>query len=372
MPKKIAILGSLASSLINFRFHLLKRLADRGYEVIACAPDASNEVILTLNEIGVKYQNIPICRTNTNPFIDIKNLWYLKNIFSEIKPDYILSYTMKPVIYGSIAARLSGVKNIYSMITGLGYVYTTKDIKARLIYLLMKPLLKISLSYNKAIFLQNPDDINELYNNRILRNYSKAILINGSGVDLEFYNKEPLPSNVSFLLIARLIKDKGIYEYVEAAKIVKMRYPDINFSIVGYIDSNPASISQDDLDNWIQDGMITFLGQLDDVRPALKKCSVYVLPSYREGTPRTVLEAMAVGRPIITTDAPGCRETVINGKNGYLIPIKDSIALANKMMHLINNPDLINKMAEASYEIVKDKYEVNKVNDIIFDRMELN
>lgn len=282
-----------------------------------------------------------------------------------------MSYTIKPVIYGSLAARLAGIKNIYSLVTGLGYAFTERNSKARLINKIVRTLLKIALKYNKTVFFQNPDDKDLFTDKHLLTSPEQACIVNGSGVDLNYYSRQQLPAQTSFLLISRLIKSKGIIEYVNAAKIVKEKYPHIKFQLAGWIDSNPSAIKQTLLDEWVDSGVIDFLGRLDDVRPALKECSIYVLPSYREGTPRTVLEAMATGRPVITTDTPGCRETVQDGFNGYLVPVKSIEELSQKMLLLIENSELAIKMAENSYTVAQEKYDVHKVNYEIMSKMNL-
>jgi len=190
----------------------------------------------------------------------------------------------------------------------------------------------------------------------------KCGLVNGSGVDLAHYDLAPLPEAPVFLFIGRLLTDKGIVEYAEAARQVKARYPEARFLVAGWLDSNPTAISQQQLDGWINDGIIEFLGKLDDVRPAIGQCAVYVLPSYREGTPRTVLEAMSMGRPVITTDAPGCRETVIDGRNGFLVPVKAIDELAEAMIKLAGDSGLREIMGKESRLIAEDKYDVHKVN----------
>ena len=194
-------------------------------------------------------------------------------------------------------------------------------------------------------------------------------MVNGSGVDLQSFEEAPFPKKLTFLLIARLLKDKGIREYFEASRIIKKEYPDIIFGLVGWIDENPSSISKEDLQNRIDSGDINFYGRLDDVKPAITNSSVYVLPSYREGTPRTVLEAMAMGRPIITTDAPGCKETVIDGSNGFLVPVKAVDPLVKAMLNFIKNPELINKMGSQSRIIAMEKYDVKKVNEQMIEHM---
>lgn len=229
----------------------------------------------------------------------------------------------------------------------------------------------IALLYQKriAFFFQNPDDEALFRKLNLLPRAVPSCVVNGSGVDTSEYQLAPLPEQPRFLLIGRLLGDKGVREYAQAAAVVKAKYPSARFQMVGWIDDNPDAISQKELDDWIESGTLEFLGKLADVRPAIAECGVYVLPSYREGTPRTVLEAMAMGRAIITTDAPGCRETVIEGENGYLVPVQDSEALANAMLRCIEHPDDVAAMGAVSRQIAENKYDVHKVNQVMLKEM---
>jgi len=257
------------------------------------------------------------------------------------------------------------------MITGLGFAFSSTGIKSAVTGIIAKRMYGIALSFNKNVFFQNPDDMHLFKVNGILKNSQKSTIINGSGVDLELFQPVPTPASLSFLLIARLIREKGIYEYAEAAKIVKKRFPHVNFRLVGFLDKNPSSISEKELESWIESNAIEYLGRLQDIRPAIANSSVYVLPSYREGTPRSVLEAMAMGRSIITTDAPGCRETVQHGQNGFLVPVKDVDALVNSMTHFIECPNDVVRMGHISRQIAVEKYDVRKVNAVILKTLEL-
>lgn len=369
----VVVIGGYAESLLNFRGPMLKAMAAFGCRVIACAPRASTKTRNALAEINVEYREISFQRAGLNPFVDFKGLRALMSLFRECKPDIVLSYTIKPVIYGSLTAKLSGVKKIYSMITGLGYVFSGGDFKSRVLGCVASILYKLSLVCNEKVFFQNPDDRDFFVEQGLLTSLNKAVLINGSGVDVGYFAPAPFPENPSFLLIARLLRDKGIYEYVQAARILKERYPKISFRLVGWVDTeNPASINDDELQSWADEGVIEYLGRMEDVRPALSGCSVYVLPSYREGTPRTVLEAMSMGRPVITTDAPGCRETVVQGDNGFLVPVRDAASLTRAMELFILQPELIEEMGRRSRKIAEEKYCVNKVNERIFEALEIN
>jgi glycosyltransferase involved in cell wall biosynthesis len=366
---KIIVIGSYAPSLINFRGHLLKEMIKRGHEVLACAPDASHDVQEKLKALGVTYRNIPIDRTGLNPVSDIYTICRLISLFREVKPDVILGYTIKPVVYGSIAAKIAKVPHIYSMIEGLGYVFFNYGLRVRLLKTLVSFLYRIGLKSNKKIFFLNIDDLEVFLSENVLKDSSKVSIINGTGIDYDYYLQEPLPDKISFLLIARLLKDKGILEYIEAAKIIKGKFPDIEFKLAGNFDSNPECITEAELHSWISQGLINYMGYLPDVRPAIADASVYVLPSYHEGTPRTVLEAMSMGRPVITTDAPGCRETVQEGRNGFLVPVRNAETLAERMERFIEHPELIARMGKESRRIAIEKYDVRKVNAVILEAM---
>jgi glycosyltransferase involved in cell wall biosynthesis len=288
------------------------------------------------------------------------------------KPDVVLAYTVKPVIYGSICARIAKVPVMASMITGLGYAFSGDTLKRQLINILVRFLYLFGIRDNKVVFFQNPDDLKLFQSLGLIKDRNCPILINGSGIDLSRFTPKPFPSEISFLLIARLIKEKGIREYIEAARIIKRKHPKVRFRLVGMLDKNPTSITTEELDNWVKEGIIEFLGLLNDVRPAITDSSVYVLPSfYREGTPRTVLEAMAMGRAVITTDAPGCRETVTEGINGFLVPVKNIPALVEAMEKFIVKPSLIPEMGSASRQKAVDKYDVKKVNHVILKNLVL-
>lgn len=368
---RVIVFGNVGESLYLFRGKLLEEMVRNGHEVMACAPYFPEHINSKIIKIGVRPFEIDFNRVGLNPIRDIKDLSGLSGLFREFKPDIVLLYTVKPVVYGSICAKISGVPLIASIITGLGYSFIGEDIRARAIQFFVRNLYRIALKFNKSIFFQNPDDLNLFLSLKIIKNKRKSVIINGSGVDTEYFSPKPMPNEISFLLIARLIKDKGVREYVDASAIIKKRNPSVKFYLAGFIDKNPTAIKQIELDQWIQSGMIEFLGMLEDVRPAIANSSVYVLPSYREGTPRTVLEAMAMGRPIITTDTPGCRETVRDGINGYLVPIKNVTALVEAMEKFVFGPSTIPRMGMESRRIAEEKYEVTKVNQVIMENLGL-
>lgn len=369
---KFVIIPSFLPSVLNFRGSLLKAIHEQGYEVHIIAPDlslfsAEHEKLL---DLGYYVHEIPMQRTGTNPIADLKTLGSMHTLIKTIKPDYVLSYTIKPVIYGTLAAWLAKVPHRYALITGLGYAFQNVETQSKrnIFQKLVHGLYQQALARSHKAFFQNPDDLKLFQDLKLLNDRIPTVVVNGSGVNITDFNVLPLPVavdqkiKISFLLIARLLVDKGVREYAEAAKIIKHKYPYVEFNLVGWIDENPAAITQQELDEWIAKKTINYWGKLSDVRPAIAESSVYVLPSYREGTPRTVLEAMAMGRAIITTDAPGCRETVIDGDNGFLVEVKSVESLVEAMEKLILQPELITQMGSRSREIALHKYDVHQVN----------
>lgn len=369
---KIIAIGGVPRSLINFRGPLLKAMVALGHEVIACAPDAPEDVREKLADIGVEYCHVPIKRAGMNPVGDIATAFHLYRLFRRMRPDAVFAYTIKPVIWGCLAARAAGVPAPFAMITGLGYAFTKGGgLRQLAVGEIAARLYRSALAGACAVFFQNPDDLFEFKRRNLLRDGVRTVLVNGSGVDLGCFYQSPLPDTPVFLLMARLIGDKGIREYREAARRVREKYPEARFLLAGGFDENPSAISKEEIRIWKDQGDIEYLGSLEDVRQAIAQSRVYVLPSYREGTPRTVLEAMSSGRPVITTDAPGCRETVQDGVNGFLVPIKDVGALAEAMEKFIKQPDLAGRMGKESRRIAEEKYDVNKVNRVILDAMGL-
>lgn len=377
---KFLIIASSPPSLLNFRGALIERLKDYGFEIHIAAPEfhLHPDELEKLKSLGYQVHDIPMQRTGTNPLSDLNSIQALFILISKIKPTHVLSYTIKPVIYGTLAAWLARVPHRFALITGLGYAFQNVEEtnKRNNFQKIIHNLYKAALSKTEKVFFQNPDDLQLFKQLRLLKRNQATVIVNGSGVDLNKYNVAPLPIRngkleVKFLLIARLLGDKGVREYAKAAKIIKDKYPDVSFDLVGMIDSNPSAIKQSELDSWIEEGLFHFWGRLSDVRPAIEASSIYVLPSYREGTPRTILEAMSMGRPIITTDAPGCRETVVNGYNGFLVPVKSVGKLADAIERFIINPSLIETMGQASRTLAEEKFDVHNVNEVMIREMGL-
>jgi len=370
--KKILVVSGHSESLLRFRGHIISKLLECNYKVFATAPLSSQDLdyLRPLINKGLIVKNTPLNRTGLNILGDALYFFRIFFFVIRIKPDYLFTYNIKPVIYSGIVAWLLRVPHKFALITGLGFAFTDDDNNKRLIQRLVAFLYHHSLKRMEKIFFQNSDDKN-LFCSLNITSDERSLVVHGSGVDTDFYNVRPLPKSINFLLIARLVNNKGVREYIEAARIVRGFNPEVQFSLVGWSDKNIDSIKPGELSNWINDDGINFYGHLDDVRSALEKCSVYVLPSYREGTPRSTLEAMSMGRPIITTDTPGCRETVIDGENGFLVPVKSVNDLAQAMMKFVDCPALIPKMGECSRQIAVNKYDVLKVNKYMLFEMKL-
>lgn len=352
-----------------YRRFFLRDLLARGHEVVAVAPfDEWKERVASL---GIKCLDLRISRWGTNPFREIATLRDIYAIMRRESPDAAILYTIKPVIYGSLAARAAGVRRIFSLVTGLGYMFVEGGRFTKIKQWAARTLYRIALSVNERAFFQNPDDL-ELFMNAGVVDRSKTVLVPGSGVDTEhFAPGEATPEDNHFLLVSRMLWDKGIGLYVEAARRLKKRYPQARFTLLGPLDDNPNAIPAKTLEKWNLEGAAEYLGPADDIRPYLAKCSVYVLPSqYREGIPRTSLESISMGKPIITTDMPGCRETVIPGVNGFMIPPGDLDALVNAMEMFLSNPSLAAEMGVESRKLALRNFRVEVVNKLFLDAIE--
>ena len=369
--KKILLVANVGFTLSNFRSELIEKFKDHGFIVkVVCPKDSDFNNQLEL--LDVEIIPISLSRKGINPLHDFSTFLQLYQIFKKEKPDLVLNYTIKPVIYSSIAASFAGVKKVASFITGLGFIFTNQSYKVRLLRFFVSLLYRFSLSFNRRIFFQNKDDLNLFLENKIIKK-RKSFIINGSGVNLE---KFKIPKGIkkipkSFVLVGRLLKDKGITEFVKAARVIKKRYPESSFWLCGSPDENPASFTIQDAKKWEREGFLNYTPFTNDIKSFLEDKEVFVLPSYREGTPRSVLEAMSMKMPIITTDAPGCRETTIHGLNGLLVEVGQYKPLVEAMEQFILIPDLKKSMGNKSFQIVQEKYDVHKVNDCIFKGLDL-
>ncbi len=365
---KIGIISSFDESLINFRLDLIKDLLSKKYEIYVVAPKFNKVNKLKLDELGVVTSTINFERTKINPFFEILTIIKLYIYFKKNNFDKLILYTVKPVIFGSIAAKMANIKSINSLITGLGHYFIAKDSKSLFIRKILIILYKFSLNFNSSIIFQNIDDKNYFIKKKIINeNSNKLFVVNGSGVNTNYFKAIKLPKKITFVFISRLLKEKGVVEYIDACEFISNKYHNIHFLLGGWIDKHPDSININQIDKFKQIKNSTYLGKVYDVRDVLIDSSVLVLPSYREGLPRIVIEAMSCGRPIITTNVPGCRETVEEGKNGFLVDAKSFKSISDAMEKFINNSQLIDKMSVCSREIAVKKFEVKLINNIIIN-----
>ena len=361
---KFILVSPKNRTVYNFRGDLIKEIIKKGYEVVVTGPNQIG--VDKILELGARFVEIPNNKNGVNPFADLRYQKKLQKLFEKEQPDVVLSYTSKPVIYSTIASKKAEKKigkhiHTVAMITGVGYAFTANTFKAKIIRFIMSMLYRKALRRADKVVFQNEDDKNQ-FEQLKLANPNKTGVVNGSGVNTDKFFKAGYPERLTFFMLARVMYSKGIREYLQACKIIKDQFPEVRCMLLGACEGIQDSLSKDDLTPYIEKDIIEYFGETDKVEDYYQQCSVYVLPSYREGTPRTVLEAASMGRPIITTDAPGCRGTVIDGKTGFLVPVKDGVSLADKMIEFVKNPELIECMGQASAEYCREKYDVEKVN----------
>ena len=354
---KIIICLNTAWNLLNFRSGLIRALVAAGYEVVAVAPnDKYSDGLKTL---GCRFVPLHMDNGGVNPVKDVLLLWRFLRFFAKERPDVFLGYTVKPNVYGSLAARWLRIP-VINNIAGLGAAF----IRGGMVMRIVQWLYRMALRRSAQIFFQNNDD-RQLFVSGGLVPADKTALLPGSGIDLDRFASIPMPTigndcaRFRFLLVARMLRDKGVGEYVEAAKLLRKRWPQVEFCLLGFLDvKNPAAIARAEMDAWVAEGVVNYLGESDDVRSQLALATCVVLPSYREGTPRSLLEAAAMARPIITTDAVGCREVVDDGVNGYLCKVRDAADLAEKMEQmLLLSPEARSEMGRRGREKVEREFD---------------
>lgn len=366
---KFLLLSPKNRTVWNFRGDLVRSIIAAGYEVIVTGPDQTDVEMITA--LGARFVEIPVNKTGTSVIGDLKYCKRLITLMKQEKPDVTLGYTIKPVVYGAIAAKLTGVKRSYGMVTGGGYTFTARSMKARVLGFIVRMLYRVGFACLKGIIFQNADDLAE-FTAKHLADPKKCAMVNGSGVNMDKFAPQPYPEKTRFFMLSRLLKSKGVGEYLRAAEIIKKEYPDVEFGILGkYETAMQDAIPEADVEKYIRSGIVERYDETHNVLPYYANCSVYVLPSYREGTSRTVLEAMACGRPIITTDTNGCRETVKDGETGFLVPVENAEAVADAMRKFIEDPSLIRRFGEASRAYCAEKFDVNKVNAEMLRIMEI-
>lgn len=369
----ILIVGTTASSFYGFRADLIRTMREKQYTVYAFTSEYTDSDLKKIESLGAIPVTYELNRGGLNPLSDIVATYKLAKKIREIKPDLVFSYFAKPVIFGTLAAKIAKAPKNIGMLEGLGYTFTDQpngqSFKTKLIKAIQIFLYKLALPALDHLIFLNKDDLNDL----IIKNniqVKQTHVLGGIGLDLNQYNYTPANSSLplKFLFIGRLLKEKGIHDFIAAAKIVKSKFPETVFTILGGVDeANLGALTKNELNQYIENELIEYPGHVSNIPEWIKNSSVFVLPSYREGVPRSTQEAMAIGRPVITTDVPGCRDTVIDGVNGFLVPKWNPQALAEKMIYFIEHPEQVRMMGDQSHKIAIEKFDAEKVNQHLLE-----
>lgn len=357
--KRIFLCGNTAWSMYNFRSGLIKTLIADGYDISVLAP--SDSFTKKLVDIGCKTIDVPFKGNGINPFAELKLLLRFIEIYKNESPDLVINYTIKPNIYSTIAARIAGIPSI-AVTTGLGFSFTNKSVVSKI----AKLLYKFSLSFANKVWFLNADDRQVFLDQKIIEE-SKSDILYGEGISMQHFmpvrdNKQN--HHFKFILIARMLRDKGVIEFVEAAKIITSSNPRVKFQLLGFCDvENPSAINRKEIDSWVEDGFIDYLGVTDDVREFIASSDCVVLPSYyREGIPRILMEASAMEKPIITTDNVGCKEVIIDGVTGYLCNVKDVDSLVNACKKILSSSESeLSQMGLEGRRFVSERFSEEKV-----------
>lgn len=369
---RVALIGGFGDLVVKLRGSLIHALRKQGHEVVVCTPAPSAAAAAGVQEglrtLGARFVEAPLDRTSTNPFTEMASRSFYQRFMRDEAPDAVLAYNPKPVFYAVPAARRAGVRHISAMITGLGYAFVSTSVSARLMAMVAMRLYRRALPQADCVIFQNSDDRAFFEHAGLLGGVRRVEQVAGPGVDLEQFPYVPFtepPKTITYLFVGRLLRDKGVEDFVQAARALRQLRLDhhrMRFQIAGFVDSNPASVTAQDVAAWQSEGVVEYLGRLEDVRPALAASTVFVLPSRGEGMPKSILEAMATGRPVVTTDAPGCRESIEDQVSGYLVPADSPPALAVGMEQFLEDPKLVLVMGRAARERAEAVFDSRKVN----------
>ena len=360
---KCILIVNKSESVLTFRRGLIAHLKQNGYRVGVIAQDDEREQDIA--ELGVTFYCAKQDNRGMNPLAILGYMMRIQEILRQEKPDVVFTFQLKPNTFGIFAAHKVGIKNIYSMVEGAGDVFTKQSLAWKGIRLITCILYKMAFRYSKKVFFLNNEDKVE-FTSRKLVPEGKSVVIPGIGVDLERFFQKPLKNYRTFLMVARLHKEKGVFEYCECARLVKKKYPDAIFNYLG----PEREIKVADIQEYIDDGSICYLGTTKDVRPYLEECTFLLLPSYREGMPMSIMEAESVGRGIITSDNVGCRDTVIDGYNGFLIPHRDYETMAEKCIYIMEHPEEAIRMGENSRRFAEERFDQRVINRRILEELE--
>ncbi len=371
--KTMVMIGTTAACFYGFRAELIKNLNLKNITVYAFTTDNDALELEKISELGAIPISYQLNRGGLNPLADMLATYKLAQQIKQLKPDLVFSYFAKPVIFGTLAAKIAKVPKIIGMLEGLGYTFTDQpnglSSKTKLIKAIQVFLYKLALPKLDQLILLNHDDKTDLLINNDIE-VKETYILGGIGLDLNQYKYSPAKKTlpIQFLFIGRLLKEKGIHDFIAAAQIVKQKFPQTTFTVLGGIDeANLGALTQGELTQYIDTKVIDYPGHVENIAERIKQSHVFVLPSYREGVPRSTQEAMAIGRPVITTDVPGCRDTVIDGVNGFLVPKWNPQALAEKMIYFIEHPEQVRMMGDQSHKIAIEKFDAEKVNQRLLE-----
>lgn len=357
---RVLIVNNTSVYVHRFRRELIHGLRNAGHEVVLLCPDDAHTH--KLSDLQIERVSWPLAQHGTKPRGEWLAARFAIRLAERIKPDAVINFTLKPAIYGSMAARRVRAR-CFSVFTGLGYYFTDPARVDSLSTRVIRLLLRRELASNAAVFFQNTND-RDLFLRLGLVASDRTRIVSGSGVDVERFRPSDQPVvPASFILVGRMLREKGVREFVEAARQVRLRCPQAKFWLVGGIDTSASAIPRSEIEAWQAEGTVEYLGEVDDVRSVVARAAVLVLPSYREGMPRSVLEGMAMGKPVIVTDVPGCRDCVDAEVNGLVVPAQDAGALATAMERLARDPGLSERFGLMSRRIAVERFDVRRIND---------
>ncbi len=361
--KKILLLCSTSGSVVGFRKTLIEKLQSEGFDVSVIAFDSENKE--EIEKRGVRFYCIEDKNRSINPLKILSLKKKYKKLIKKILPDIVFSFMLKPNTFGVLAAKAAGIKNIYSMVEGAGDVFINDSLKWKIIRFFVCRLYKKAFKIPRKVFFLNNDDKSEFIRRKLVKEEQCELILGGIGVDLERFAFKPIQNQHTFLMIARLLKTKGVLEYCQAARMVKQKHPDAVFNYLGA----EGTLKLSDIQEYIDDGSINYLGTTKDVRPYLEAATAYILPSYREGKSVSIMEAEAVGRAVITKNVPGCRESIVENYNGFFANTVSE--MVERVCWLIENPDEAIRMGENSRKFAEEKLDYKKINQRIFEVIDI-
>jgi glycosyltransferase involved in cell wall biosynthesis len=346
---------------ISHRLPIAIKAKALGYDVHIATGSYEGES--KFKEYGFEHHVFSIARAKVNPFSDLNTIFSLYSLYKALSPDIVHHITIKPVLYGGIAARLARVPAVVSAISGLGVIFIQQGFKAKIKRLIVGNLYRLALGSKNAITITQNDDDKRVIKGLAKLSNNKMRLIKGSGVDLTKFEFSEIPNqpNCKVTLLARMLKDKGVVEFYEAAKLLKRDYSNVEFILAGDTHDNPASLTQVELDNWNTEGVVKWIGHQPNPIETIKSADIVVLPSYREGLPKVLLEAAAIGRPIVTTDVPGCRDAVLADETALIVPVKESEPLAFAIKQLLDNRDLRATFGKNGRSFMEKEFSIDSV-----------